>query len=654
MERKQQKIIFGVVAILFVAGTAAGLVVFNANLNGNKPAPEPEVQTIGETKTGVTLQRSEIEPKYQWNLGEIYSSRADFDKDVELARAQIKEFPKLKGTLSSDESIKIAFKTFYSLDENISRISGYASMYFDQDTRGTEGAEMKKISDRLSNEFGDASSFFNPELLGLSKERLESLAANADLKDYRMHIVDLLRYKDHILSDKEESLLAQSSIMRNSGYNVFDIFTNSELQFPEVTFSDGKKVKLTQALFEGYRQSPNREDRKTIFNNFFGTLISYKNTFAQTLSSQVDANIFYSKARKFDSAAQDSLFSENIPAAVYEKIIQEVNDNLPVLQQYVELKKNILGIDDMNYYDLYALATNGIKDSYTYEQSNDMILEALKPMGDEYLKVVSEAIKPGSGWIDVYPSQGKTNGAYAGSAAYDVHPYILMNFSGNYYSVSTEIHELGHAVNSYFSNINQPYSQSDYTTFTAEIASTFNENLLFESRLNQETDKAKKIALLGESLETMRTTIFRQALFSEFEYKIYQAAENNTPLTADFLNQTYLNLVKKYYGSDKGVISVDDQVGIEWAYVPHFYYDFYVYKYVSGYLAGMALSEKVLSGDTATRDAYIEKVLKDGGSRYPLEQLEDVGIDMSSDQVYKEAFAIFQKRIDQLKELTGK
>lgn len=229
-----------------------------------------------------------------------------------------------------------------------------------------------------------------------------------------------------------------------------------------------------------------------------------------------------------------------------------------------------------------------------------------------------------------------------------------MNFSGNYYSVSTEIHELGHAVNSYFSNINQPYSQSDYTTFTAEIASTFNENLLFESRLNQETDKAKKIALLGESLETMRTTIFRQALFSEFEYKIYQAAENNTPLTADFLNQTYLNLVKKYYGSDKGVISVDDQVGIEWAYVPHFYYDFYVYKYVSGYLAGMALSEKVLSGDTATRDAYIEKVLKDGGSRYPLEQLEDVGIDMSSDQVYKEAFAIFQKRIDQLKELTGK
>jgi oligoendopeptidase F len=649
MEEKKRKLILEVAAVSLAIIATVSIIY---KIRSNWKSQNPVSQNQSADKADETPERSAIEEKYKWNLADIYSTQADFDKDVEVARAKIEEFSQLNGTLSSDEKIKAALDKYYALSKKISHISSYAYMTYDQDTRDAEGARLKKIAENLGTDLGKASAFLDPELLNLPKEHLEALENSPSFKDYRMHITNLLRNTEHVLSNKEESLLAQSSIMQSAGYNIFSTFIDGDLKYPEIKLSDGQTVALTQSLFEKYRQSENHDDRKTVFENFFGTLDKYKNTFAQTLSAQVDANIFSAKARKFDSAAEAALFSENIPTSVYEKIIQNINDNLPVLQNYLELKKKLLGISDMSYYDLYAPVTSGLKDNYTYEKTESMIMDALRPMGEEYLKVASKATQAGNGWIDVYPSQGKSNGAYSNSV-YGVHPYILLNFTGDYFSLSTEIHELGHTIHSYFSDANQPYINSNYSTFVAEIASTFNENLLLENRLRQETDKDKKIALLGKSLETMRTTIFRQALFSEFEYRIYQAAENNIPLTSDFLCETYLALVRKYYGDDKGVVSVADAVGVEWAYVPHFYYDFYVYQYVSGYLAGVAMSEKVFNGDTTMRDNYIEKVLKDGGSRYPLEQLKDVGIDMNADEVYREAFAIFQKRIDELKELTG-
>lgn len=650
VKKQMKEIIFFVGFVLLAVIAGVGIIVYNSQSKAGRPVSEtPEV---GEA-AAESVQRSRIDAKYKWNLADIYLTRAEFDQDIKSAREQIKSFSKLSGTMTDDAGIKNALENYYGLSQKIDRIGAYANMFFDQDTRAAEGAEMKKIAEILGADFESATSFLDPELLALSKAKLESLAANPDFKDYRMPIINRLRYKDHVLSAAEESLLAQGSIMQNAGYNIYNTFINGEIQFPEVEFSDGKKAALTQDLFTQYRQSANRGDRQLAFGKFFGTLNDYRNTFAQSLSSQVDANIFLAKARKFESAAQAALFSENIPVAVYERIIQEVGDNLPVLRRYLKLKKKILGLDEMKYSDLYAPATGGVEETVSYEQSCAAIKEALKPMGEDYLRIAAGAIDPGSGWVDVYPSQGKTNGAYSGAGAFGVHPYILMNFSGGYDSISTQIHELGHAMHSYYSNSAQLYPQAGYTTFAAEVASTFNENLLFEDRLKRQTDPVKKIALLGESLETMRTTIFRQALFSEFEYKIYQAAENKIPLTADYLSQTYLDLVKRYYGADSGTVAVDDSAGIEWAYVPHFYYDFYVYKYVSGYLAGLALSQKVIDGDIGIRDAYIEKVLKNGGARYPLEQLKDVGIDMSSAEVYEAAFAVFQKRITQLEELTA-
>lgn len=641
MEARNQKVIF-VLAGIAILLAAIDIYQWKKNMiSKNQPVEVP-----------ITLERNGIDSKYKWNLADIYPTQDDFNRDLATAQAGIKEFPKFSGTLNSDENIKKALDIYYALSQKVSRIGSYAHLFSDQDTRSAEGMSMRKTAELLGADFGQAGSFIDPELLRLPKSQLETLAENPQFKDYHMLLVDLIRNKDHILSNQEESLLAQTSIIQGSGYNIYNTFINSDLKYPEVKLSDGQKLELTQSLFEKYRENPNREDRRIVFEAFLGTLGKYQNSFAQMLSAQVDANIFSARTRKFDSALQASLFGSNVPTSVYEKIIEEINANLPVLDDYLALKKKILGLNQMDYYDLYAPVTGGLKDTYTYEQADQIIQEALQPMGENYEKVASKVIKPGSGWIDVFPSQGKTNGAYS-SAVYGVHPYILMNFNGRYNSVSTEIHELGHTMHSYYSMTNQPYPESEYSIFVAEIASTFNENLLLENRLKQETDKDKKIALLGESLETMRTTVFRQALFAEFEYKIYQAAENKIPLTPEFLNRTYLDLVKKYYGQEKGVIGVDDAVGPEWAYVPHFYYNFYVYQYVSGYLIGLALSERVLGGDTAIRDAYIEKVLKNGGARYPLDQLKDVGIDLTSDDMYQADFKVFQKRIEQLKELTN-
>jgi oligoendopeptidase F len=602
-------------------------------------------------KKADVMERDKIDPKYKWDLTALYKSTDEWKKDKDYILNNLKEFEKYRGKLKKPEDIKKVLDLYFTLMHKLYRISGYAMMAYDQDTRVSDTLALKSISEKVAADFGEATAFIEPEIVALPESTIKKMISDKNFKDYDMFLKNLLRKKSHILSRQEEELLARTSTFASAGYNIYQAFTGGELNFPEVELSTKERVQLNQANYTKYRETPVRADREKVFTEFFSTYMKYKNTLAQSLASQVDANIFYAKTKKYKSALEASIFYENIPVELYENLIKMINENLPVLHRYLQLKREILGLTDLRYYDLYAPVSGGIQDTYSYEEAIKIAEETLKPMGEEYVKVAVGALKPGSGWVDVFPNKGKRSGAYMTGDHYDVHPYMLLNYNDNYNSVSTMLHELGHAMHSYYSNKNQPFAKANYPIFVAEVASTFNENLLLEYMLSKEKDPNKRRVLLGESLETMRTTVFRQAMFSEFEYSIYKAAENKEPLTADFLNKTYLDLLKKYYGDSKGVVKIDDLYSIEWAYVPHFYYNFYVYKYVTGYIAALYLSEKVLKEGEPARKAYIENLLKGGFSDYPLKLLERAGADMNSKKPYEEAFNIFTKRIEELEKI---
>ncbi len=604
-----------------------------------------------DMKKGEILERNQIDAKYKWDLTHLYKSVDEWKKDKDYILANLKEFDKYKGKIKKPEDIKKVLDLYFNLMHRLYRISGYAMMSYDQDTRISDALALKSTSEKVSAEFGEATAFIEPELIALPESTIKKLTSNKNFKDYDMFLKNLLRKKAHILSRQEEELLARTATFASAGYNIYSAFTGGELSFPEIELSTKEKIQINQANFTKYRESPVRADREKVFNDFFSTYMKYKNTLAQSLASQVDANVFYAKTKRYKSSLEASIFYENIPVKLYENLIKMINENLPVLHRYLKLKQEMLGLNELKYFDLYAPISSGINDTYSYEEAVKIAEETLKPMGEEYVKIAVNAIKPGSGWVDVYPNKGKRSGAYMTGDHYNVHPYLLLNYNDNYNSVSTMLHELGHAMHSYYSNRNQPFSKANYPIFVAEVASTFNENLLLNYMLSREKDPSKRKVLLGESLETMRTTVFRQAMFSEFEYNIYKADENKEPLTADFLNKTYLDLLKRYYGDSKGIVKIDDLYSVEWAYIPHFYYNFYVYKYVTGYIAALYLSEKVLKEGEKARKPYVENMLKGGFSDYPLELLKRSGADMMSRKPYEDAFNVFTKRIEELERL---
>lgn len=598
-------------------------------------------------------ERKDVDKKYQWNLTAIYKDQKAFNADKEAAAKNIKELAKYKGKLTNATTIKKVLDLKYSTRYKVQLLGQYANLSSDADTRDTAGLALKSVIDKLGTDFDQTVSYIEPELLKLSTTRLKYYASLKSMKDYDVMFKELIRSKNYVLSDKEEKILAGASAPLNAGYNIYDTYTAGEMKFGEVTLKNGEKVTVSPVIYTQYRQDADRDNRKAVFDSIFTTYKENQNTLALTLSSQIDANIFLAKTRNYPSALSAALFSSNIPAKAYENLIASVNKELPTLYNYLELKKNILGVNELHYYDLYAPITSTPSGTYTYEEAVKLVDQAFKSMGGDYEKVAAKAMAPGSGWIDAFPNQGKATGGYSSDIWRNVHPFILMNFSNDYDSVSTLAHEMGHTMHSYYSNNAQPFPKAWYSTFVAEIASTLNENLLFDQMLKNETDPQKKIELLGDSLESMRTTVYRQAMFAEFEYELYKAAESKKALTADFLNAKYLELMKKYYGDAKGVVKIDDAYATEWAYVPHFYYNFYVYNYVSGYLLGLTLADKI-ENDPKAANLYIEKVLKSGGSQYATDQLKAVGLDITNPNVYAKAFEIINKRIEELKKLTGK
>lgn len=597
--------------------------------------------------------RAKIPDKYKWNLADLYPSDDAWRAAKEKLVVEIPKLGAFKGTLgSSPARLLEAVETANRVGKDLQRVYVYASMMSDQDTRISKYQGMQQEMQQIAAKFGEQLAFAEPEILKIDKATLDKwIAQEPRLQTYRHYLDDIQRRRPHTLTDAEERLLAASSLAAGTGSSAYNIFSNADFPYPTVTLSDGKSVKLDASAFSLYRGVPNREDRKKVMDAFFSALGQYKGTFGALLNGQVQSNEFYANARRYKNAQEAALHGPNVPVSVYTRLVEGVNQGLPTFHRYLQLRKKMMGLSDLHYYDLYAPLVATADLTYTPEESEKHVLASLAPLGSEYVAAVRRAFN--ERWIDLLPSEGKRSGAYSNGAAYDVHPYMLINFNGKYNDVSTVTHELGHTMQSYLSNKNQPFHLASYPIFVAEVASTFNEALLIDYMLKTINDDSARLSLLGNYLEGIKGTVFRQTQFAEFEQRIHQMAEKGEPLTGESLGKAYLEITRKYYGHDKNICIVDEYVQHEWAFIPHFYLNFYVFQYATSFTASAALSEKVLAGDPAATKRYLA-FLSAGGSKYPIDLLKDAGVDMTTDEPLRLTLQKMNRVMDEMEKLLAR
>ena len=583
------------------------------------------------TLTGQERDRAKIPDKYKWNLTDIYPSKQAWRSAKEQLAKELPQMKTFQGKLgTSAATLANALDKYFGFDKELSRLYVYAQMLSDQDTRDATHLGMKQEMTQLAAAEAAGVAFLEPEILRFEKGKVDKfIRSEPRLKVYRFYLEDVARRSAHTLSAAEEKLLADMGPLAGASSSTYGILSNADFPFPSVTLSDGKAVKLDQAAFADLRALPNRSDREKVMSAFFGALGHFSGTFGTTMNGEVQKVLFQSKARKYESALEYSLNGPNIPVSVYMRLIDGINKNLPAFHRYLKLRQRILGLDQLHYYDLYAPLVGSVELTSTPEQAQKLVLEAVAPLGSEYISTVQRAYD--NRWIDLFPNEGKRSGAYSEGAAYDVHPYMLINYNGKYTDVSTLAHEMGHTMQSYFSNKTQPYPLANYPIFVAEVASTFNETLLINHVLKNTKDDDMRLSLLGNYLENIKSTVFRQAQFAEFELRMYEMAEKGQPITGNALAKLYLDITRKYYGQDQGISIVDDYIANEWSYIPHFYRDFYVFQYATSFTASMALSEKVIGGDPGATKRYLA-FLSAGGSKYPIDLLKDAGVDMTTDE----------------------
>lgn len=597
--------------------------------------------------------RKDVPDNLKWNLSDIYKTEQDWRADKDKIQKQIDEFSKYKGKLGENAStLYKASVLYYDALKTFYKVSSYASMLGDQDLKIAKNQSLNQETQSLGTKFSEATSFISPEILSVGKDKIDKfMAEKKELKEFRMPLDNILRLKEHTLSPREEEILAGASAMTAVPLDVYSIFENSEMPIVKVKLSDGSEVDVNSATFPKYRLLPNRSDREKVFKAFFENFKNYQNTLGTNLAGKYKGDYFYAKNRNYKTCVENALSNNNIPVSVYENLIKQINNNLPTLYRYVNLKKRMLGLDTLHYYDLYVPLVKQVKLDYSVEQGQKLIEEALKPLGNDYVSVVNKAFT--DRWIDYMPNMGKRSGAYSNGSAYDEHPYMLLNYTNDYNSVSTLAHELGHTMHSYYSNKNQPFSNSDYSIFVAEIASTFNENLLNKYMVNNAKNDDERLYLLGSYLENMRGTIFRQTMFAEFELEAHKMIEEDKPVTGEALSELYYNLVKKYYGNDKGVSVVDPYVAYEWEYIPHFYYGYYVYQYSTSLIYSTALAEKVLTDGQPAIDNYY-KLLKGGSSEYPIDLIKKAGVDPLSAEPFELAMKKMNAVMDEIESILAK
>jgi len=591
--------------------------------------------------------RADIPEKYTWDLKAIYPSDEAWAEAKEKVAGRFGELAAFKGTLAdSPAKLLECLELDASIDKELARLYCYASMKSDEDTRVSKYQGMKQMMRQLVTDYSSKTSFIAPEVATLDQATVdEFIRREPGLKTYRMYLDNILRTKAHRLSTAEEKILAEAGLMASAPMSIYSIFANAELPFPEITLSDGTKAKLNQAGYGRYRAVPNRDDRRAVFQAFFGAFDKFKQTCGAKLSAQVNKDMFFSRVRNYDSCLHRSLDADNIPVEVYHTLIENVHKNLDSFHRYLRLKQRMLGVDRLEYSDVYAPVVEKVELEFTYEEAQELVLDAVKPLGEDYVRVVKQAFD--ERWTDVYPNPGKRSGAYCNGGCYDVHPYMLLNYNGQYDDVSTFAHELGHAMHSYYSNKTQPYATADYATFVAEVASTLNEALLIDKMLKTIEDDDVKLSLLMNYLDGVKGTVFRQTQFAEFELAIHRKAEAGEALTGDSLTEIYGEILKRYYGHDEGVCHIDDLYCVEWAYVPHFYLNFYVYQYATSFTASTSLSERILAGEEGAVERTIE-FLSAGGSDYPVAILKRAGVDMLTSEPFDKTMAAMNRAMDQI------
>lgn len=588
------------------------------------------------------MERNTIENKFKWTIDEMYPNEEAMDKDIQKLKDLIEESKKYKGTLAdSEENLFNALNISEQASRLLQNLYVYTHMKSHEDTRINKNQANATKTDMLSTELSMATSYMVPEIIAMDSDKLENYLKTEKLSHYKKYVDDILRLKPHTLNEREEELLAAVSDLSGVPENIYDMLSFADLQFPEIEDEKGEKIRVTHANFSLFLKSKDARVRKDAFEAMYSVYNQYKNTFASTLYGGIKSEIFYAKTRKYESALQGSLFQDNVSVDVYNNLIDAVHENLDTLNDYIDLKKKFLGLDKINMYDLYVPLTENFDMEIPYEKAQEIILEALKPLGEEYLENVKKAFS--EGWIDVYGNEGKQGGAYSWGS-YDSKSYILMSYKDDLNSLFTLIHEMGHSMHSYYSKNNQPYLYSGYKIFVAEVASTLNELLLINYLLKNASSKEEKIYLLNYYLEQFRTTVYRQTMFAEFEKICHGKVENGEPLTAEDFNNIYYDLNKKYYGESS---EVNEDIALEWARIPHFYSNFYVYKYATGFSAASALSKQILEEGDSAVDRYKE-FLKSGGSEFPLDQLRKAGVDMEKKEAVDEALHVFKDLVKQL------
>ena len=588
----------------------------------------------------------------RWDLTSLYQDDAAFDADAGKLTAQLQQLAACKGQLgASPARLKSCLDLYAEARKRVNRLSTYASQYYDQDTGDSKGNQLSQRAALLGNSFTQATTFLQPEILALGGKRVDALLAkDKGLQLYRFQLSTMLRNAPHTLDGAGEQLVSQFGLATSSAASIYRTLANSEVPWPTVKLSTGKEVRLDQAAYTKYRGDDNRTDRKLVFDAFFGKWKEYERTFGETLYGQLKTDAAYAKVRRYANSQEAALDADHLPPAVYQTLIAQTNANLPTLHRYFKLRARMLGVTDLAYYDVYAPLLKSER-SFPLAEGKQMMLASAAPLGADYVKALTAAAS--ARWMDVYPRPRKAAGAYMNGDAYDVHPFVLLNYTDNYEAVSTLTHEWGHAMHSVLANKAQPSIYAPYSIFVAEIASTTNEALLLDHQLKVAKDDDERLLYLGAALEGLRGTFFRQAMFAEFEAAIHGKVDQGQSLTGEQMTAIYADILKRYHGEAQGVMKIDPAYALEWAYVPHFYHGFYVFQYATSIAAAQAFSQRIVAKEPGALQAYL-KMLGAGGSSDPYELVKAAGVDLATPQPYQALVARMNAIMDQIEAIESK
>ncbi|WP_430787663.1 oligoendopeptidase F [Virgibacillus flavescens] len=592
-------------------------------------------------------KRSELPKELTWDLEDIFATEDEWEKELKSLKQDIPKIEAYEGKLSeSAQALFDMFKLQDELSQRLGKLFTYAHMRNDEDTANSFYQELNAKAENVLTLASSSMSYIVPEILTIDDEKLTKFQAEKEeLSLYKQTLDEIARQRAHILSQKEEALLAEASEPIENASQTFGMLNNADLTFPAIKNEEGEEIDLTHGRYIGFLESKDRRVREDAFKAMYKTYGSFKNTFSSTLTGTIKKDNFYAKIRNYDSARHAALDGNNIPEQVYENLVEAVNDKIHLLHRYSALRKKVLELDELHMYDMYTPLVKNVDMKIPYEKAQEYVVESLAPLGEEYVNIVKEGYK--NRWIDVEENKGKRSGAYS-SGAYGTNPYILLNWQDNVNDLFTLAHELGHSVHSYYTRKSQPYRYGNYSIFVAEVASTCNEALLNEYMLNNLEDEKEKLYLLNHFLEGFRGTVFRQTMFAEFEHDIHKRMQDGEALTAEKLTEIYYALNKKYFGDE--VVS-DEEIGLEWSRIPHFYYNYYVFQYATGYSAATALASQIQSDESGEAVERYLNFLKAGSSDFPIEVLKKAGVDMTSKQPILEALDVFEEKLGEMEKL---